>query len=380
MMKKKIQFIKVEKEKGEELKRALFKQFKKQRIINPDYQIEYDGNFILFPIKTLTEKQFSELKYTIKEQFSLEIINKKGTSKGKKERTSLEDLLAEKLPSDVLEIIPKSYDVIGKIAIVEFDRFTELNQKTSIKYKNQVASAILLLHKGLKSVYEKKSEIKGVYRLREFSILKGCDNPETIHKENKCLFKLNIKSTYFSPRLVYERNRIATSQFTESENIIDMFAGVGPFSIQIAKNHPVNIHSFDINPAACKYLEENIRINNVTDKVSAYNLDVKNLIDKESMLGETLRNSVDRVIMNLPEKAVNYIDVACFLLKESGGILHYYLFNEKSSTIEHAIQELEKKLDEENYHIVKIISSRKVKAYSPKMDLLSLDLYIKSKK
>ncbi len=379
-MKKKIQFIKVEKEKGEDLKIALIKQFKKQRIINPDYQIEYDGNFILFPIKTLTEKQFSELKYTIKEQFSIEIINKKGTSKGKKERTSLEDLLVEKLPSDVLDIIPKSYDVIGKIAIVEFDRFTELNQKTSIKYKNQVASAIMLLHKGLKSVYEKKSEIKGVYRLREFSILKGPDNPETIHKENKCLFKLNIKSTYFSPRLVYERNRIATSQFTENENIIDMFAGVGPFSIQIAKNHPVNIHSFDINPAACIYLEENIRNNNVTDKVTAYNLDVKNLIDKESMLGETLRNSVDRVIMNLPEKAVNYIDVACFLLKESGGILHYYLFNEKTSAIEHAIQELEWKLDEENYHIVKIISSRKVKAYSPKMDLLSLDLYIKSKK
>ncbi|MCJ7647384.1 MAG: methyltransferase, partial [Candidatus Lokiarchaeota archaeon] len=338
MMKKNIQFIKVKKEKGEELKKMLNKDFKKLRIINQDYQIEYDGGYILFPIKKLPDEQYNELNKALKSQFSIEIINKKAKSKKKGERNSLEDILENKLPNDVLSIIPRSYDVIGSIAIVEFDRFSELSQKKSIKYKNLVANAIIQINKGLKSVYEKKSEIKGTYRLREFSILKGPDNPETIHKENKCVFKLDIKETYFSPRLVYERNRIATSQFNENENIVDLFAGVGPFSIQIAKNHPVNIHSFDINPAAYKYLEDNIRLNEVNDKITAHNLDVKNLVDKKSILGETLKNGMDRVLMNLPEKAVNYIDVACFLLKESGGILHYYLFNEKSSTIEHTIQ------------------------------------------
>ncbi|MBY9017196.1 MAG: class I SAM-dependent methyltransferase family protein [Candidatus Lokiarchaeota archaeon] len=380
MTRKNIQFIKVKKEKGEDLIKSLNTNFKKLRIIHPDYQIEYDGNYILFPIKDLTDEQFHELNKTLKNQFSIEIMNKKGTSKRKIDRRTLEDFLENTLPNDVLNIIPRSYDVIGNIAIVEFDRFLELSQKKSIKYKNQVASAIIHVNKGLKSVYEKKSEIKGEYRLREFSILKGPDNPETIHKENKCLFKLDIKTTYFSPRLVYERNRIATSQFNENENITDMFAGVGPFSIQIAKNHPVNIYSFDINPAACKYLEDNVRLNKVNDKITVHNLDVKNLVDTNSTLGETLKNSMDRVIMNLPEKAVNFLDVACFLLKESGGIIHYYLFNEKSSTIEQTIQNLEKKFDEEKYHIVKILSSRKVKGYSPKIDLLSFDLYLRLKK
>ena len=380
MMKKKIQFIKVKKEKGEDLKKILTRDFKKLRIINQDYQIEYDGDYILFPIRTLPDEQYNELNKTLKNQLSIEIIIKKAKSKKKGERNSLEDILENKLPNDVLNIIPRSYDVIGSIAIVEFDRFSELSQKKSIKYKNQVASAILQLNKGLKSVYEKKSEIKGIYRLRELSILKGPDNPETIHKENKCVFKLDIKETYFSPRLVYERNRIATSQFNENENIIDLFAGVGPFSIQIAKNHPVNIHSFDINPAAYKYLEDNIRLNEVNDKITAHNLDVKNLVDKKNILGETLKNGIDRVIMNLPEKAVNYIDVACFLLKKSGGILHYYLFNDKSSPIEQAIQNLEKKCDEEKYYIAKILSSRKVKGYSPKIDLISLDLCLRLKK
>ena len=380
MMKKKIQFIKVKKEKGEDLKKVLTRDFKKLRIINQDYQIEYDGDYILFPIRTLPDEQYNELNKTFKNQLSIEIIIKKAKSKKKGERNSLEDILENKLPNDVLNIIPRSYDVIGSIAIVEFDRFSELSQKKSIKYKNQVASAILQLNKGLKSVYEKKSEIKGIYRLRELSILKGPDNPETIHKENKCVFKLDIKETYFSPRLVYERNRIATSQFNENENIIDLFAGVGPFSIQIAKNHPVNIHSFDINPAAYKYLEDNIRLNEVNDKITAHNLDVKNLVDKKSILGETLKNSMDRVIMNLPEKSVNYIDVACFLLKESGGILHYYLFNEKSSRIEHTIQNLKMKFNEEKYYIAEILSSRKVKGYSPKIDLLSLDLCLRLKK
>ena len=380
MMKKNIQFIKVEKEKGEDLKKLLNNDFKKLRIINQDYQIEYDGDYILFPIKTLPDEQYNELKKALKNQLSIEIITKKANSKKKGEKSSLEDILREKLPNDVLNIIPRSYDVIGSIAIVEFDRFSELSQKKSTKYKNQVASAIIQLNKGLKSVYEKKSEIKGIYRLREFSILKGPDNPETIHKENKCMFKLDIKETYFSPRLVYERNRIATSQFNENENIVDLFAGVGPFSIQIAKNHPVNIHSFDINPAAYKYLEDNIRLNEVNDKITAHNLDVKNLVDKKNILGETLKNGIDRVIMNLPEKAVNYIDVACFLLKKSGGILHYYLFNDKSSPIEQAIQNLEKKCDEEKYYIAKILSSRKVKGYSPKIDLISLDLCLRLKK
>ncbi|MBY9002999.1 MAG: class I SAM-dependent methyltransferase family protein [Candidatus Lokiarchaeota archaeon] len=378
-MKKTIQFIKVKKEKGEDLIKILNSNFKKQRIIHPDYQIGYDGDYILFPIKTLANESFNELHKLLKNQFSIEIINKKGKSKKSIERRTLEELLQDKLPNDVLAIIPRSYDVIGSIAIVEFDRFLELSQYKSIKYKSQVASAILRLNKGLKSVYEKKSEIKGVFRLREFSILKGPDNPETIHKENKCLFKLDIKETYFSPRLVYERNRVATSQFNENENIVDMFAGVGPFSIQIAKNHRVNMHSFDINPAAYKYLEENLSLNNVNDKITAYNLDVKNLVEKKSTLSEDLKNRMDRVIMNLPEKAFDFLDVACFLLKESGGILHYYLFNEKSTPIEHSIQNLEPKLEEENYHIVKILSSRKVKGYSPKIDLLSLDLYLKSK-
>ncbi|MHA1106787.1 MAG: class I SAM-dependent methyltransferase [Promethearchaeota archaeon] len=379
-MRKNIQFIKVKKEKGEDLIKTLNTNFKKLRIIHPDYQIEYDGNYILFPIKVLTDEQFYELNKAFKNQFSIEIINKKGTSKRKIDRRTLEDLLENALPNNILNIIPRSYDVIGNIAIVEFDRFSELSQKKGIKYKNRVASAIIQVNKGLKSVYEKKSEIKGIYRLREFSILKGPDNPETIHKENKCLFKLDIKTTYFSPRLVYERNRIATSQFNENENITDMFAGVGPFSIQIAKNHPVNIYSFDINPAACKYLEDNVRLNKVNDKITVHNLDVKNLVDTNSTLGETLKNSMDRVIMNLPEKAVNFLDVACFLLKESGGIIHYYLFNEKSSTIEQTIQNLEKKFDKEKYHIVKILSSRKVKGYSPKIDLLSFDLYLRLKK
>jgi tRNA (guanine37-N1)-methyltransferase len=379
-MKNKIQFIKVKKEGGETLKKVLSKQFKGVRVINQDYKIEYDGDYILFPIKSLNDEQYSELINILEDHLLIEIICKKGTPKGKNKRTSLVDLLREKLPDDVINIIPRSYDVIGEVAIVEFDRFSELSQKESAKYKDQVASSILQLNKGLKSVYEKKSEIKGLYRLRDFSILKGPDNPETIHKENKCMFKLDIKTAYFSPRLVYERNRIATSQFKENENIIDMFAGVGPFSIQIAKNHQVNIHSFDINPSAYKYLECNITLNKVNDKITAYNLDVKNLLDKRNILGKRLKNRVDRVIMNLPETAFNYLDVACFLLKESGGILHYYLFNDKSSPIERPVQTLEKIFDEQNYHVVKILSSRKVKGYSPKIDLLSLDLYLRLKK
>ena len=34
----------------------------------------------------------------------------------------------------------------------------------------------------------------------------------------------------------------------------------------------------------------------------------------------------DRVVMNLPEKALEFVDTACKAIKPAGGIAHYYAF------------------------------------------------------
>ena len=68
---------------------------------------------------------------------------------------------------------------------------------------------------------------------------------------------LDVKKVYFSPRLATERKRI-TDQVKNNEIIVDMFAGIGPFSISIARKHKVKIYAIDINPYAYKYLKKNI--------------------------------------------------------------------------------------------------------------------------
>ena len=157
-----------------------------------------------------------------------------------------------------------------------------------------------------------------------------------------------------------------------------MFAGVGPFSIQIAKKKDVRIYSFDINSDAYKYLRKNILLNKVEKKVSAYNIDVKTLLEPNNTQGHLLKNQVDRVIMNLPESSLEFLDVACFLLKKSGGIIHNYQFCAKPNPIKLAIKNLADSLTRYKFQIEEIISAKKVKSYSPTSDLISIDVRLNS--
>jgi tRNA (guanine37-N1)-methyltransferase len=243
--------------------------------------------------------------------------------------------------------------------------------------KKEVAEKLICLNKSISKVYEKNSEIKGLYRLRDFKIILGEDKSETIHNENRCHFKLDIKKTYFSPRLVFERKRISSLEYKECENIIDLFAGVGPISIQIAKNNNVIINAFDINPNAFYYLKENLKINKVKGKITAYQLNVLELLNPVNQLGIKLKSHADRIIMNLPESSLDYLSLACYLLRDSGGIIHIYQFYKKPKTIEMSIQRVQSELNKIGWQIDKVMHARVVKPFSPKADLTVLDLKVK---
>ena len=275
------------------------------------------------------------------------------------------------------DLIPKSFDIIGNIAILEFEKASQIGDKEFSDYRTLIAESVINVNRNVQSVFEKKSEIKGDYRLREFAHLSGENKTETIHRENSCAFKLDIRKTYFSPRLVYERRRISNIKTLANEVIVDMFAGIGPFSIQIARLNPVKIHAFDINPQAYTYLQANIESNKLKGEVIPYNIDVRDLLNPSNQMGMQLDGTIDRIVMNLPEQSINFIDVACFLMKRSGGILHFYQISEKPNPIEKTIEELNKKLKEFNWVITEIENYKIVKSYSPKAELVVIDLGIK---
>jgi len=225
----------------------------------------------------------------------------------------LKNRLSQFVSSEELAYIYNSYDVIGDIAII---RVTE----ESRKYSGTIAETIMNVQKNVKTVLAQTSSVCGDFRLRKLNFVAGENRTATLHKEHGCLFSVDVGKCYFSPRLLYERMRIA-KQVVNGEVIVNMFAGVGCFSIVIAKHSKAEkVYSIDVNPVAIQFMQKNTRLNKVYQKVIPIQGDAKEIIEKR------LRCTADRVLMPLPEKAFEYLPYAVSALKEAGGWIHYYNF------------------------------------------------------
>lgn len=225
----------------------------------------------------------------------------------------LPSILAKELEPRELRLLYKSYDIVGDIAIIRISK--DLRHKIEL-----IAQAIMQTHKHVKTVLCQSSPVSGSFRLRKLEWIIGEKKTETIHKEFGCFFKVDLEKCYFSPRLSFERMRIA-KQVRPGEVVVNMFAGVGCYSILIAKyTKGVKVYSIDLNPEAIHYMTENIRLNNVQKRV------VEMQGDAKSVIQQTLRKKADRVLMPLPEIAYEYINYALLALKSTGGWIHYYDF------------------------------------------------------
>ena len=242
----------------------------------------------------------------------------------------MKDALSEELEPKILNDLYKTYDIIGKIAIVRVP-------KTLEEFSGLIAQVIMNTHREVKSVWRQSSSISGDYRLRNLKFILGEKTTETLYKEYGCNYKTDLRKVYFSPRLSYERHRIA-KLIQKGEVILNMFAGVGCYSIAIAKHsEPTMVYSIDINPYAHKYQQENIRLNRLDNTVFPIQGDAKKVIENR------FKNHTDRVLMPLPERAYEYLDYAFLALKSEGGWIHYYDF-EYAKKNENPVKKVERKV------------------------------------
>ena len=271
---------------------------------------------------------------------------------------SFSELLEDELTCDEIENLRTSFDTIGDIVILEIP--------DNLKSKRQKIGDAALEFTKRKSVYMKKSAIKGTTRIRDLEFLSGVDDSVTIHKEHGARLKLDVREVYFSPRLATERKRVMES-VREGERILDMFCGIGPFPIVIARNKDVDITAVDINESAIRYLDENIRLNKLKGSIRTYVGDIASVSNEFDC-------KFDRIIMNLPGLAYTFLDLAVDLI-EDGGIINYYEF---SDSYEQAIKRLKDASLKKNKK-VEIINTRKVKSTSPGEWHISVDGKITSK-
>ena len=325
--------IKVQKNNADKIRRVLLTD----SLIDLDMKIKRVEDFVFIPLINTPNKEIME-KISV---YDIQIVdtNFEVHTKGPK---SLKDYLKDKIDPHLIEEIKNSFDIIGDIVILEIPE--EFNE-----YKYIIGNAALKFTKR-KAVYRKTSKIKGIIRTRELEHVAGEDISETIHREFGSRFKLDVKQVYFSPRLATERKRIS-DLVNNNEIIIDMFAGIGPFSISIAKNHNVKLYAIDINPNAYKYLKENIRLNKLEGTIIPLLGDVTDVLN-------SLNIRADRIIMNLPGSALSFLDMAIKSLKV-GGVLHYYEF---ASQYEKPIERI---IETAYPRKVEVLNSRKVKSKSP---------------
>ncbi|MCD6331539.1 MAG: class I SAM-dependent methyltransferase family protein, partial [Thermoplasmata archaeon] len=243
-----------------------------------------------------------------------------------------------------------SIDFIGDIAIIR------LNDKSIAK---EVADAIMKTNKHIKTVCIDRG-VKEDYRIRDVEIIAGEKRTETMHIEYGLKIKLDVAKVYFSPRLSMERMRVA-KQVKENEIVIDMFAGVAPFSLLIAKvAKPKKIYAIDINPVAVKYAIENVKLNKMENIIEVIEGDAKDVLPNLP--------DADHVIMNLPHKSFNFLPLAL----EKGRILHYYEIMERGK-IEERIEKIKRKA-EEKYN-VEVKNVRIVGSYSPSKQKIGMEIY-----
>jgi tRNA (guanine37-N1)-methyltransferase len=250
-------------------------------------------------------------------------------------RKRLKEKLSAALPAQALSNVYSSFDIVGDIAIIK-------TSKVNAREAEIIANQILAIHRNIRSVFTQTSAIKSGYRTRGLKLLAGENKTTATYKESGCTFQVDVEKCYFSPRLSHERTRIARL-VQSGETVINMFSGVGCFSIIIAKKVPkTKVFSIDVNPTAYQYMVENVRRNRVYGQVQPV------LGDSKGIIASKLQGVADRVLMPLPELALEYLPAALSSLKPTAGWIHYYDFQHATlneDPVEKTEQKVAQKLD-----------------------------------
>ena len=276
---------------------------------------------------------------------------------------TLMQVLEYKLPPHLLASLPQALDIVGDITIVEMPPELKL-------YEKIVGEAILKTHKNIKTVLAKAGAISGTFRLRGFSFIVGEHKTKTMHREFGCQYHVDMAKVYFSPRLSHEHMRVA-GLVQSGETVVDLFAGVGPFSVLIGKKNPkVRVYAVDVNPEAIRLLKVNVRVNRVENRVFPI------LGDGNQVTATELKGLADRVIMNLPETSIEFVHAACQAIKPKGGIIHFYAFVRSPDSVENLKLRFCQAVEETGRKVEAFLYAKSVRETAPYESQIVLDAKI----
>ncbi|MEE0934596.1 MAG: class I SAM-dependent methyltransferase family protein [Methanobrevibacter sp.] len=239
------------------------------------------------------------------------------------------------------------YKIIGDVLIVDNnysnDDFESLSKKHNVKTVMKI------------------DHIQGTKREPVYKILYGSET-ETINKENGCLFKLDLSKVMWSKGNNNERLRIA-KLVGDGETVIDMFAGIGYFSIPIGVHSKAKqVYAIEINPNSHHYLCENIKLNKLSNVTPILG----------DCMVETPKLKADRIVMGYVKTTHHYLKVAIDSLNP-GGIIHYHETVPEKLMNSRPVERIISQAGDRDVEVLKI---NKIKKYAPGVEHVVVDARI----
>ncbi len=280
-------------------------------------------------------------------------------------KNQLKERLKENLTEEELSLLPRGFQTIGDVMILKL-------KNDLLNRKELIADTCLKMFPKIRSVYINLGKISGKFRQPEdIRHLAGIENPITIHKEHGILYKFDFTKIMFSKGNLNERKYLS-SLVKPNEIVVDMFAGIGYFSLPIAKySKAKKIYSIELNPLSCQFLVENIKINKLEQKIIPLLGDCRERVLELSVKGV----QADRIVMGIFPAPKEYIKNALSLVnREKGTIFHYEGVQDKGQhhQLYHEFEEIAKK----NKYTTRLLSYRNVKSVSPNLFHYVLDIVV----
>lgn len=331
--------VKVKMKEAERLRQKIIAE----GVFDPSFVPLREGEFVFFAVKKAPKGMRAAKKELMPRQ---------------RKFASVQDALSGKLSAKEAEELVRSFDVIGDVAIVEVPAGLEKREK-------EIAGAVMDVHRNVKAVAKKMGPMEGEFRVRRLKIIGGEKRTETLYKEHGVKMKVDLATAYFSPRLAFERGRIA-GEVKSGESVLAMFAGVGPFPLVIARKKPLaKIAAVELNPDAMKFMKENVKLNRLGGSITPIFGDVRKVVPKR------FTNWADRIIMPHPTGAHEFLHDA-FIAAKKNAVVHFYTFGKIAKKYEDA-KRIVKDAAKKERRKVKIISCRTVRPYAPGVDQVVVD-------
>ncbi len=261
------------------------------------------------------------------------------------------EIMKKEMPEEKL---PSGYQIIGDIMLLKMPKLSKAEQI-------RIAESLLSIYPYVKNIAEIYS-VSGEYRKPKVKLLAG-KTLETIHTEYGIQYKIHLGKLMFSKGNLSERHRLE-SIVAPDDVIIDMFAGIGYFSLGLAKKAK-KIYAIEKNKAAFNYLKENIKLNeigNITPRLG----DCRRIRIKEK---------ADRVLMGYLPGTEKYLNAAFRFIKPSG-IIHFHNTYTEKELWKKPLLDMEKAAKKNGYRIKNVIEKREVKSYAPRVFHVVLDVEV----